>query len=299
MILTEEGKKDFLKTNFHQYFDISLSSSISNDLEQFVNLVLPLDKINEKYDLSAIQKYFNEKYNNVIFTPSSDNTIIYNYEFYKKAYFIRLKPYSNKIRMHFVPKKYDASNAYTNPILFFKDNKENINEDVFIHSDNYMRNEEGVNLHHDGQNLDSSSNGMYKFNIKKYTQNLNTLQINLGYSYIPPTDSVNKIWHITGVIDESDENGNTIPQENFSEFNSTLVDGNCDNNSDSTNKILQSKIKNNKIDWNNLHQHNGGFNNNHNINYLYHKTLKYFNDDLYIEENGQYHLVNWIEIREE
>ena len=32
---------------------------------------------------------------------------------------------------------------------------------------------------------------------------------------------------------------------------------------------------------------------------LYHKTLKYFNDDLYIEENEQYHIIDWNELTEE
>lgn len=302
MILTEEGKKDFLKTKFHQYFDITLSSDISieeTNVEQFVNFVLPLEALNEEYDMSSFKKYLNDDYNNVIFTPANDSTIIYNYEFYQGVYFIRLKPYSKYIRMHIVPKKYDASNTKTHPILFFKDNKQNIDENVFTCSDEYNREEEHpVNLHYQEENI-KTSNGMYKFNIKQHTQNMRNLQINLGYSYISPTDNFNKIWHITGVLDESDENGNIIPYSEFTEFNSTLCDANCDNNADFTNKILEQKIKQNEIDWSDLYKHNGGFNNPHSVNKLYHKTLKYFNDDLYIEENGYYHLVNWIEIKEE
>lgn len=302
MILTEEGKKDFLKTKFHQYFDITLSSDISikeTNIEQFVNFVLPLETLNEEYDMSSFKKYLNDDYNNVIFTPANDSTIIYNYEFYQGVYFIRLKPYSKYIRMHIVPKKYDASNTKTYPILFFKDNKQNIDDSIFTCSDEYYREDEHpINLHYQEESI-KNTNGMYKFNIKQYTQNMQNLQINLGYSYISPTDSINKIWHITGIIDESDEDGNTIPHSEFTEFNSTLCDGNCDNNADFTNKILEQKIKNNEIDWGDLHKHDGGFNNSHNINQLYHKTLKYFNDDLYIEENGNHHLVDWIEIKEE
>ena len=66
-----------------------------------------------------------------------------------------------------------------------------------------------------------------------------------------------------------------------------------------TNKILQQKLVSNQIDWDDIYQHEGGFDNPHELGTLYHKTLKYFNDDLYIEENGLYHLVDWIEIKEE
>ena len=56
MLLTIEGKKEFLKTRFHQFFDIELKNTIEideNSIEQFVNFVLPLSKLNEYYDINS------------------------------------------------------------------------------------------------------------------------------------------------------------------------------------------------------------------------------------------------------
>ena len=302
MILADEEKKDFLKTKFHQYFDITLSdiSIEEKNIEQFVNFVLPLETLNQEYDMDRFKKYLNDEYNNVIFTSADDPEVIYDYEFYQGVYFIRLKPFSINIRMHIIPKKYDASSTATHPILFFKDNKQTIDENNFECTNKYERLEDThpINLHYK-ENVEAPSNGMYKFDIKEHTRNIKKLQINLGYSYIEPTDSINKIWHLTGIIDESDNHGNPIPQEEFTEWNESLMDGNCDNNSNFTNKILQQKLVSNQIDWDDIYQHEGGFDNPHELGTLYHKTLKYFNDDLYIEENGLYHLVDWIEIKEE
>lgn len=300
MLLNEEGKKEFLKTKFHQFFDIRLQEIESineNGIEQFVNFVLPLEKINEYFILSEIRKIFNDDYNNVIFTPADDYESIYKYEFYGDRFFIRMKPFSTVIRMHIVPKKYDASNATTDDnLLFFKDKKQKINNKNFSCTAEYKRQGKNINLYYQEQ-TEKPSNGFYKFDIKKYTQNMRNLQINYGYSY-NDTNPTNKIWHLTGIIDESDEQGNKITSDNFTEFNSSLVDANCDNRLNKTNKIIQLKIDN-QIDWENYYTDSGGFNNRHGINTVYHKTLKYFNDDLYTEENSQYYLVDWVERREE
>ena len=224
MILTKEGQKEFLKSRFHQFFDIKLKNIVNIDYEstndseinfellnnntdieisdnvnnylatngidkikeesiilQPVNFVLPISELNDKYDMEALKKYFNPQYNNVIFTPSDNYDIIYDYECYQQVYFIKMSIFSNNIRMHIVPKKYDASNTKTNPILFFKDNEVNITEGYnFFHSDNYNRDEDienNVNLVYNNNNADNQF-GFYKFDIKKHTKYFNNLQIN-------------------------------------------------------------------------------------------------------------------------
>ena len=175
MILADEGKKDFLKTKFHQYFDITLSdiSIEEKNIEQFVNFVLPLETLNQEYDMDRFKKYLNDEYNNVIFTPTDNPEVIYDYEFYQGVYFIRLKPFSINIRMHIIPKKYDASSTATHPILFFKDNKQTIDENNFECTNKYERLEDThpINLHYK-ENAEAPSNGMYKFDIKEHTRNI-------------------------------------------------------------------------------------------------------------------------------
>ena len=192
--------------------------------------------------------------------------------------------------------------------MFFKDNQYEITEDIFSCSSEYERlnNFKNINLYYQ-EDQELPSNGFYKFDIRDKTKGMKKLQINFGYAY-NNTNPTNKNWHITGIIDESDEYGQHIDPSEFTEYNEALVDANSDNRLNFTNKILQQKIKNNQIDWSDLYIHDGGFDNPHipstydasaEIISQYHKTLKYFNDDLYIEEDEKYHIVDWIEIIEE
>lgn len=301
MFLNDEGKKEFLKSKFHRYFDISINIGGANTnifSEQFVNFVLLKETVRNYCNTIDIDldTLLNEESNNIIFTPKESDEI-YHYEFYKNVYFIRLKPFSKNIRMHIIPKKYNASDTKTNPILFFKDAKQTINDSNFSKTEEYERRDSSnINLYYK-EDTEKISNGFYKFDIKDKTKGMTNLQINLGYSY-NDTNPTNKIKHMTGIIDESDENGNRITPEEFTEYNITLIDINADNRLDHTNKIVQPNITSNEIDWDDLLEYQGGFDNSHPIETVFHKTLKYFNDDLYIEEGGQYHMVEWTERRE-
>ena len=297
MLLTDEGKKEFLKSNFHPYFDISLSTNIKKEnINSFVDITIPLEKLDNFYDLNNLSAYFNDEYNNIIFT-SSDNNSIFRYEIYQNVYFIRMEPFSSVIRAHIIPKKYDASNTKSNaPLLFFKENKQNI-EEAFSCTNQYERKEDGnpINLYYKNENK-VSSNGIYKFDIKKYAKDLKRLQINLGYSYndTNPTEEIN---HLTGILDESDQYGKKI--NNLTEWNIALMDANYDNISSFTNVAKPQRLQNNKITWPNnttpYPNNSVGFNNEHSINQKYHKTIKYFNDDIYIEENENFINANWDE----
>lgn len=297
MILTDEGKQEFLKTKFHQYFDINLAGFLVEDnITQFVNFVLPLSKINEVYNLEGLRKFFNDDFNNVIFS-SADNKHIYRYEIYQNVYFIRLDPFSYSLRMHIVPKKYDASDEKTNnSLLFFKDKKQTISGENFFCTEEYERKEDknNINLYYKENEVIETAEGMYKFDIREHTRNMSNLQINLGYSYNDSNPS-DLLTHYTGILDESDEFGEPI--ENKTEWNLTLIDANYDNRSMYTNVAKMMKLSNNQVVWpTDYDPYEGiGFDNGHSINEVYHKTIKYFNDDLYIEEDSQYINVDWRE----
>lgn len=302
MILSDSGKKDFLKSNFHQYFEINLSLSDDNmnmeNLTDFVNFVLPLSKINEEYSLEDISDFFNDDYNNIIFT-SHDNKYIYPYEFYQNIYFIRLNPFDSTIRMHFVPQKYDASDTLNSPILIFKDNKQNIDENNFACTEHYERDEtkNTINLYYQ-EETQEQSNGFYKFDIKEQAQNFTNLQINMGYSY-NDTNPTNKIKHITGILDASDENGNRLESNQFTEFNYTRVDINLDNyatNRDQDNNLTTDGSIRINPNWEKIPSNitTGEISNPHQVNKIYHKTIKYFNDVLYVEENGKHYTSTWV-----
>ena len=84
MILADEGKKDFLKTKFHQYFDITLSniSIEEKNIEQFVNFVLPLEALNQEYDMDKFKKYLNNEYNHHYFHLNHKHLHIFLFHYY-------------------------------------------------------------------------------------------------------------------------------------------------------------------------------------------------------------------------
>jgi len=80
-----------------------------------------------------------------------------------------------------------------------------------------------------------------------------------------------------------------------------LMDANYDNVSGKTNNIQQMEYytSNNNKDIRfplslNQKSFKAGFNNQHtNANKIFHKTIKYFNDILYTEEDGQFVIGEW------
>ena len=312
MILNEEGKREFLQSNFHQYFDIILQADITeNDVTQFVNYTLPLTYIDTLYDLEGLKPFFNDDFTNVIFT-NEDDSVIFRYEFYQGIYFIRLQPFSKKIRMHLIPKKYDGSENHTlSSILIFKDQDVSINDSNFSHTNQYDRDANGspINLYYNQANR-QSSNGFYKFNIKDKAKYFTNLQINMGYAYNDSNPTYNEenpydmdIIHYTGVIDESDYTGAILNPSDFTEWNQSLMDANYDNVSTFTNTSKLQTISNGAIQWptdgipydDGEENHILGFDNPHTVGVLYNKVIKYFNDDIYIEENGKYLNQSWKE----
>lgn len=299
MLLNNEGKKEFIKSNFHQYFDITLTGSIEADNVVFGNFVLSLENIDKYYSLNDISKFFNDNYNNVIFS-SRNNEHIYRYEFYQGVYFIRIEPFSKFIRMHIIPKKYDASNTLTNPVLLFKDRDYEIDEENYIHQDVYTRNPNGnpINICYTGDTI-VPSRCIYQFDIRDKTRNLHALQINMGYRYPSNCSHDNGvIKHYTGIMDESDEHGKA--SELLTTFNDTCVDVNDNPMSE---LVILEKGSRQILTWDdnpvyNVYHDDTEVSNEHHMNTLYHKTLKYLNDDLYMEENNKTLFREWEEINQ-
>lgn len=303
MLLTEEGKKDFLRDTFHQYFDITVSDvSVPVNSSDFVNFVLRLSDFNDfHYDIQSFKSlYLNNNCNNVIFTQKDNSDIIYDYEFYKGSYFIRIRPFSRDIRMHIIPKKYDASNTATdNPILFFKDEDCVINKNTFSCSEEYIRKTDRnkINLYYQLERKKNDASGTYLFDIREFTKNMNSLQINCGYSY-NNTNPTNNIWHLLGILDLSDQDGNPA-QSSLTEYNKTLIDLNADNVLGNTNNAAQVQVVSGEISLDVRDDvadgEGNGFSNPHSINTIYHKTIKYSNDDIYAEEDDLFYMCNWEE----
>lgn len=313
MKLSEEGKREFLNSNFHPYFDIELTANINEEsVEQFVNFVLPISVIDETYSITEdMRSFFNNDFTNILFT-STDEKNIYHYECYQNVYFIRIRPFQSTIRMHILPKKYDASDTNTNTaILIFRDNKQTIDANNFTCTPEYERHSDTVNVNlYYTDNEQKTSHGLYKFNIKDSAKNFKNLQINAGYSYNNTNPTYNadnssmETHHYLGILDESDQDGISISPEEFTEYNEALMDANYDNISTFTNNTAQQQLTNNTIQcpqtatpYSDSENEPIGFDNEHDIDTIYHKTVKYFNGDIYTEENGLYIFQKWIETR--
>lgn len=303
------------------------ANTLSNTSEyldhQFVNVTIPLEKIcniEASYGIGAIYNSFNNDFTNILITNINDYSVIHQCEIYQDVLFIRLQPYVDTIALHILPKTYNTSDD----LLLVRDITEGWQKD--FSQDYYnMHNDERKNLYFqmqksDGEIVDRSGreeDGYPEFsNLKKspymyyrldntncwledpYTKTfgeisypisdyaLTNVQINVGYKYneSSPCNAV----HYTGTKDMT----NTDCQDRL-----TLIDCNLDNITDNTNVISQLQCVDNQLIFptdadilvNNGFTNSTGLHSiNDNIGRLYHKTIKYYNDNMYSEEfDGQ------------
>ena len=282
----------------YEWTDYNTSVHVEDFTNTFINVLYP---------------YFNEEMTNVVFTPQDDYTKIYRYEIYKGVFYIKLQPYSNKIRMHLLPKYYDCSDS----ILFLKDD---ITEPIIKKSDDYyhfaerspinayylqnneIRDRTAILDEERGYNLSDWTNTFcdFSYDTKEDTKGLDNIQICVGYRYnnSSPYYSV----HYTGVRD------NTNIQI---EDRCTLIDANLDNIEEISNNITQYSYntENNELYIQKPAIIRGTYdepNTDHvtEVGPVYHKILKYINDLMYSEEyvpseNGwrkKYTQSNWVDI---
>ena len=301
MLLAKEGQIEFIKNSYHPFFDISIQNEILESkggvYTNFINFVLNLNDFSTKYDMTKILDFFNQDFSNVVFS-SHDNQNIYQYEYHKGLFFIRIHSYKygvdGPIRMHIIPKQYDASSSKTSmPLLIFKDTPQAVKREPPAMTRHYeTRNNETINAYYK-ESTKKDSSTLYKFNIRDKARDFNVLQINSGYSY-NNTNPTTEIRHCTGVLDMSDENGNLITDPNSTEEVKTLIDANYDNVANFSRVITQVFYMQGELHWPHQTVFTEGLNDDtHTIDTVYHKTLKYFNDDLYSEENGHYMIMDW------
>lgn len=329
-----EAKRQILLSEFHQYYFITLDTTMVSSDEVFINVVIPFEKIlntEDDYGLAHLLQYFNDDYSNILITNADNFNIIHQVECYQETFFIRLQPYTDKIALHILPKYYDA----TDNILFLKGempSEENINiTPIYYHT----HNDKQVNLyftdklgkdrdpaHKPYQEFDKfddnpklyclyeddewveepyqNTYGEFLFDIRnRNVMNMQNVQINTAYKY-NDSSPVNAI-HYTGTKDIT----NADPIDRLS-----LIDANQDNITTKSNVIKQFELDdedniifptistpvNNQTDQG--FSHNSGLHSS-NIGNLYHKTVKYINDGLYVEEfdgnDTQYMYHDWVD----
>lgn len=298
-------------------------SDVSDHLNyQFVNVTIPLEKIcnvQDSYGIGTVYNSFNDDFSNILITNINDYNIIHQCEVYQDVLFIRLQSYVDTIALHILPKTYNTSDD----LLLVRDITEgwqkNFSQNYYnIHDDErknlyfQMQKSDGEIVDRSGReegyeefsSLINSSHMYYRLNnrnrwiedpyIKTFGEisypinnyALTNVQINVGYKYneSSPCNAV----HYTGTKDMT----NTDCTDRL-----TLIDCNLDNITENTNVISRLRCVNNQLSFptNADILVNDGFTNstglhskNENIGRLYHKTIKYYNDDMYSEEfDGQ------------
>lgn len=345
--LNTEAKLEMLKSEFHPYNIIEISTETINENTPvgFVNLVLNVKEIKDKqwkdfYNhikdyISYVESDDGEKiltFENLLFTNANDFSDLYMYEYYKGNIYVRMTSYTDKVAMHIVPRSYYSMDR----VLFFRDSDVNdMNKHFKCSADYYKRhNDNSINLYY--QAIDANTKvksdrsrefkcpnfglydktnpnslyqkfnktnwtkekykqmfGEYVFDVSSQTKRMRNIQINAGYRY-----NNSSPWNAVHYTSTQDDTNVAV------EDKCTLLDTNFDEiRDDYTNVIKQMEyVKDSKsMRWptNNNIMENKGFVNSHskdeNIGVLNHKTIKYFNDDLYTEENNEYIEVDWVD----
>lgn len=233
---------------------------------------------NTNSDFLKIAPYINNDFSNIAFISETDNIkYVHRFEVYEGIIFLKMKPYSENLQIHIMPKSYDCSSN----VLIFKDkylSSDNVTSKNYQHSLKSFLNAYTTNT--------TNSNYEIHYDLRKSTQNFNNLQINAGYRY---TKKTNNIFHLTGVLDNTNDN---------IEERCTLIDANYDKLTTYTNNIAQMVKGTTKPEFptrQNLNIKQSG--SQMNIDHLkedeigtkvFHKTIKYINDDLYIEEENKH-----------
>lgn len=284
------------------------------------------------WGINKRQNFINDTYDNVLFTPASDFETIYQYEYYKGVYYIKAKPFELDIAMHILPKGLRAADKVLKLKDSDKTyqkvySKYNISSDILeacfqsidLNNNNTPENRpisakpypkfhkfgtgDVKKLYQKHRGAEwvasnySNSYAEYDFDISSWAKNLMNIQINVGYKYnnsspIASTSNNPYAIHYTGIKDKTN---------NQIEDRAVLMDANYDNITDKTNNIQQMEFylsgSSKKIRFPlSLEQDSftEGFNNPHtNTSKTFHKTVKYFNDILYTEEDGEFIIGEW------
>ena len=327
--LNESDIKEELEY-FHPYFYMDVLKPEDKEPVGFINLKIHLDNLyGDGLGFDAISEQWSDNY----FTDelkADDFNTVFKYEYYKGMFFIRLDEYVSKIAIHVFPKNYYTMNQllllkedYNDFTYELKPNttyytRDNYTEEPYNRVNaTYMMEEDDSYVIREGRDTYKNfskfikQNGMYhkkdengwvredyKDNFVEYDYPLGTIntlpsiEIASGYTYNESCS--NNIEHYIGIKDKTniaDEDRAALIAMNPDKINDVLPDETnystipqqyWDENKNKTQLSETYTVYNNK-----------GLTNPHTINKRYDMTLKYFNDDLYIEENDQYLLSEW------
>lgn len=254
-------------------------------------------------DITELAPYFNSDMTNIVFTSQNNYNVTYKFEVYKDVIYVRLKPFSQNIRMHILPKSYDCSDT----ILFFKDNmitEENIkitNDyhhypersyiNSYYHINGIDRDRDDISIENRNYNFNDWIKTFceFSYDITESTKFLNNIQICCGYKYNKSTPYYSI--HYTGIKD----NTNIAIEDRC-----TLIDANYDDIQEKPNNITQYHYDSNKVLYipkanRDIRAEYGDLKHTlpANIGKLYRKTIKYINDNLYSEEDKKFAIADW------
>lgn len=247
-------------------FDWDISAHISSVNTQNLNL-------------AKVLPYLNNEFNNITFTNQDDYDVIHRFEMYKGIIYLKLYPYNSQIRLHILPKSYKGNSN----LLIFKDELITNNNITKVNCSTQTLPPINASFSGNGNNTSYEMN----YDISNATKGFSTLQINVGYRY---PKSITKVFHLTGVKD----NTNEIIADRC-----TLLDANYDYYSLPVNNITQFLVSSNTIiapSINNLNiQEDSKVEEYNHLNkdFIFHKTIKYMNDDLYIQEESNNTRINF------
>ena len=262
-------------------------------------------------DIALLSPYLNAEMTNIVFTPTNNTNTLYRFEIYKGIIYLKLKPYSQYIRMHILPKAYDCSDT----VLILTDNdvdkrtvtyntskykiyEERNNINAYFQENNEDRNRENiVNKSYNKNDWDENPADIsttfvdFTYDISNSAESFTNLQICTGYRY--NKTSPYYALHYTGVKDN----------EGMVEDRCTLIDANIDNvKGNSTNIITQMMYNDDNVYIKHdpeIRKEIGINDHTSEVGILHHKIIKYINDALYIEEEKIYGTQEWIDRKQE
>lgn len=284
-ILLKEGLAEimFIPPSEFNPFDWDYNAHVSNLSTQNSNFL-------------EVLPYINEEFNNLVFTNQDDYDVIHQFEAYKGMIYLKLYPYNKNIRLHILPRSYTGDS----PLLLFKD--EIITNDNITKQNCSIKTFPPINA----TTLQGTSIYEMEYDISNSTKNLNTLQINIGYSY-PSTTT--KVFHLTGIKDETNE----IPENRLAFIDANYDQQTNENTSNNIaqpivtpmpgkpiqyptsitprNPILQIVKSDPNVNINHINQYITV--NNKKAPKIFHKTIKYINDDIYMYEESEHLEKEW------
>lgn len=285
--LTNEEKITSLK-KFHQYFRITLDRKEESDTPTNVNLKIKIEDLKTLLQIDEL-KFFNDNFTNIVFTPDDDLSHLFKYQYYKDVLYLELDNYYKNIIMHVLPKDYDCMDS----IILLTD-EDLLNDEqyrkFFVTDKSYYKPSEdniGIDVDSTHTNFAEEANCYYniplaniKFSNQTFidVQSLNNIQIDAEYKY--PDDCSTRS-HIIGLLDNHDR---IIDQTTEQKLQETLLGLIVKNNND---VVYSDRIIKTQNDTTTAVAGKDNFkllDPGHTADKVYDMTLKYINDNVYLEE---------------